>query len=117
MALVHEEAAAAIPDPMERTVIRDLLALLATEAHRHDGSVKIEHAHGEWRASLLNDHGDLLAVRDKHLEPTLARLWAAVGGARLDRMADVGAADLARLEPHLGVRPADGLTDGQRSIS
>jgi hypothetical protein len=71
-------------DPMERPVIRDLLALLAAEAHRHDGSVKIEHARGQWRASLLNDCGDLLAVQDTHLEPALARLWAAVGGARRD---------------------------------
>jgi len=27
-------------------MIRDLLARLAAEAHRHDGSVKIEHARG-----------------------------------------------------------------------
>ena len=97
-----------VTDPMERPVIRDLLVLLAAEAHRHDGSVKIEHARGRWRASLLNDHGDLLAVRDKHLEPALARLWAAVGGARLDRVAngDVGVVELARWEPQpSGPRP------------
>lgn len=74
-------------DPMKRLVTHDLLALLAAEARRHHGTVRIEHARGQWRASLLNDHGDLLAVRDAHLEPALARLWAAAGGARLDRMA------------------------------
>ena len=85
-------------DPMEQPVIRDLLALLAAEANRHDGSVKIEHARGQWRASLLNDHRDLIAVQDKHLEPALARLWAAVGGARLDHVAngDPGIVELPR---------------------
>ena len=85
----------------ERPLIRDCLVLLAAEAHRHDGSVRIEHARGQWRASLVNDHGDLLAVRDTHLEPALARLWAAVGGAGLDRMAtrDVGAIELTSREP------------------
>ena len=72
-------------DPMDRPVIRDLLAVLTEEASRHDGSVRIEHARGRWRASLLNDRGDLLAVRDNHLESALARLWAAVGAARLGR--------------------------------
>ena len=88
---------------MERPMIRDLLARLAAEAQRHDGSVKIEHARGIWRASLLNDHRDLLAVQDKHLEPALARLWAAVGGARLDGVASGDHGDqLSYREPRSG---------------
>ena len=62
--------------------------------------LRIEHARGQWRASLLDDHGDLLAVRDANVEPALARLWAAVGGTRLDRMTTrhVGAIELASRE-------------------
>ena len=91
-------------DPTERPLVRDLLALLAAEAHRHDGSVQIEHARGQWRASLLNDHRDLIAVRDENLEPALARLWAAVSGARLDCVAngDVGAVELLSHESQPG---------------
>jgi len=87
---------------LERPLIRDLLVLLAAEALRHDCSLRIEHARGQWRASLLDDHGDLLAVRDANVEPALARLWAAVGGAGLNRMAtrDVGAIELASRQPH-----------------
>ena len=82
MALTEE---AAMTTPHGATVIRDLLALLAAEARQHDGSVKIEHARGLWRASLLNDQGDLAAVHDRDLQSALARLWAAVGATRVGR--------------------------------
>ena len=86
MALTEEAGHGGGDDyPYEATVIRDLLALLAAEARQHDASVKIEHARGRWRASLLNDQGDLLAVHDRDLHSALARLWAAVGASRLGR--------------------------------
>ena len=71
-------------DPTQRPVIRDLLGLLGAEAHRHGASVKIEHAHGRWGASLVKGQRELLGVQDDGLEPALARLWAAVAGAQLD---------------------------------
>jgi hypothetical protein len=69
---------------MERPALRDLLARLTAEAHRHDGSLTIEQVGDEWTAALSNRGRDVIAVRDETLDSALARLWAAVAAAGTD---------------------------------
>ena len=69
---------------MEPPTLRDLLAHLTAAAHRHAGSLTIAQVGDEWRAAILNDGRDVIAVHDQTLDSALARLWAAVGAAGLD---------------------------------